>query len=135
MLKKSYKILKYIYKNPNISKSELLRKFPDFEIYAQCVSAYVYKIDNNQNIVRDIEDQTCFEMANKGYNLSEISDYISKSASNMQNITDSNLITYSTNFKFEDYFEKRKHEKWFFWLPYSITTFIAIISLIVQIFG
>lgn len=133
MLKKTYAILKYIYKNPNISKSELLRNFPDFETYEQCISAYIYVTDNNTDIVSEIDTKLRVEASNKGLNMSEASKYVANNMPDIQNVTDNNLIIYSTNLAFDEYHEKRKRELLLFWLPYSITTVIAICSLIAQI--
>lgn len=134
MLKKTYKILKYIYKNPNISKSELEKKFSDFGKYQSCISSYVSKTENNVDIERKTEEELIEEAYKLGLNNTELAKYVKEhTPDNVQNITNNSLIFYSTNLTFEEYNEKRKHDTWLFWFPYTITTLIAIASLIAQI--
>lgn len=135
MLKKTYKILKYIYKNPNISKSELEKKFSDFEKYQSCISSYVSVNDTNKDIEEETRSKLNLECQKLGLKIGESAEYVSKHMANVQNITDDSLIFYSTNLTFDEYHEKRKHDTWFFWFPYTITTLIAIASLLAQIFG
>lgn len=135
MLKKTYKILKYIYKNPNISKSELEKKFSDFEKYQSCISSYVSVNDTNEDIEEETRSKLNLECQKLGLKIGESAEYVSKHMANVQNITDDSLIFYSTNLTFDEYYEKRKHDTWFFWFPYTITTLIAIASLLVQILG
>lgn len=130
MLKKTYKILKYIYKNLNISKSELEKKFSDFEKYQSCITAYVTKIDKNENCL----DKFVAEAQSLGLTNGELNQYVSERMANVQDIDDDLLILYSTNLTFDEYHEKRKHDTWLFWFPYTITTLIAIASLLAQIF-
>lgn len=134
MLKKTYKILKYIYKNPNISKSELEKKFSDFEKYQSCISSYVSVKDTNKDIEEETRSKLNLECQKLGLKIVESAEYVSKHMANVQNITDDSLIFYSTNLTFDEYYEKRKHDTWLFWFPYTITTLIAIASLLDQIF-
>ena len=57
MLNKSYKILKYIYRNPNITKEKVLKKFPEFMKYENCISEYVIVTDNNVDVVGKYEEK------------------------------------------------------------------------------
>lgn len=133
MIKKVYTILKYVHKNPNISKNELLSKFPNFGKYEHCISEYVCIDDNNVDIMSEVREKLIVEATALGLNSSEIAEYERTHMQNIQNVTDDNLIVYSTNLKFDEYMEKHKHDILLFWLPYSITTLIAIASLIAQI--
>lgn len=133
MLKKTYKILKYIYKNPNISKSELEKKFSDFEKYQSCISSYVSINDTNEDIEEETRHKLNLECQKLGLKIGESAEYVSKHMANVQNITDDSLILYSTNITFDEYHEKHKRDTWLFWFPYTITTLIAIASLLAQI--
>lgn len=129
MLKKSYKILKYIYRNPAISKRKISQRFPDFEKYEHTISGYVIIVDNNVDIEQECEEKLVLEANEKGLNLSEQADYIRKNMKNVNNIYDRELVLYSTNLKFDEYREKKRHDILLFWVPYIITTIIAIISI------
>lgn len=129
MLKKSYKILKYIYKNPAISKMKVCHKFPDFEKYEHTISSYVIIADNNVDVEQEYEEKLMLEANEKGLNLSEQAAYIRENMKNIENIYDKELVLYSTNLKFDEYREKKGHDMWLFWVPYTITTIIAIIAL------
>ena len=78
MLKKSYKILKYIYKNPDISKIKICEKFPDFEIYERTILDYVTISDNNVDIEQEYVEKLILEANEKGLKLSEQADYITE---------------------------------------------------------
>lgn len=109
MLQKTYKILKYIYKNPNISKSELKKKFSDFEKYQSCISSYVSKTNNNVDIERKTEEESIEEAHKLGLSNAELAKYVKEhTPDNVQNITDNSLIVYSTNLTFDEYHEKKK---------------------------
>lgn len=57
MTKEQYKILKYIHKNPDTTKSELLEKFPDFEKYETSISEYVFKDNKNGVETSELESK------------------------------------------------------------------------------
>lgn len=57
MTKAQYKILKYIHKNPDTTKSELLEKFPDFEKYETGISEYAFKEDKNGIEISELESK------------------------------------------------------------------------------
>lgn len=129
MLKQQYRILKYINKNPEITKSELLHKFPDFEKYEQSISEFVFLNNSNKDIIKETRERLVHEADEKGLRVSQISDYVRKNMpENIQNITDNSLITYSTKLNFQEYLESKRNKAVLFWLPYAITTFIALIS-------
>lgn len=106
MLKREIKVLKYIKKHPDVTHKNLCKKFSSF------------KDDYNQ-----------------------ISQYVS--ISNPKLITINGLetgetqaddtSTYQLNRKGELFFEDKSNKFWNFVLPYTITTIIAISSLIAQI--
>lgn len=129
MLNKSYKILKYIYRNPNITKEKIVKKFPEFEKYKKCISEYVLVTDNNVDIVEKYEEKLIMEAGQLNLNISEMSAYIEENMPDVKNVIDNNLILYSTNLKFDEYYEKKRHDAWLFWFPYIITTLIAITSI------
>lgn len=129
MLKQQYRILKYIYKNPETKKSKLLQKFPDFEKYERSISEYVYVTSKNNNTVSEIEEKLFNEANEKHLSILESSEYVRNNMpKDIQNITDNSLITYSTKLNFQEYLESNRHDEFVFWLPYTITTFIALVS-------
>lgn len=129
MLKKSYKILKYIYKNPTISKGKICEKFSDFERYESTILDYVIIEDNNVDIEQESIEKLILEADEKGMKISEQTDYITENMKDIENVYDEELVLYSTNLKFNEYREKKKRDAWLFWVPYTITTIIAIIAL------
>ena len=128
MLKETYRILKYIYKNPQITKSELLAKFPDFEKYKSTIKPYTIKDDKNEDKEANAELKLIQEASAQHLSNINVEKYVKKNMPDVKNITDNSLICYSTNFVFEEYMERRRHEAWLFWFPYTITTIIAVIS-------
>lgn len=136
MVKQQYRILKYIYKNPRITKSSLLKKFYDFEKYKASISEYVHEENENKDIESKIRDSLIADTNGKGMSMSEIENYVKNNMpEDIQNIIDNSLIFFSTNLKFQEYFEKKRHDTLLFWLPYTITTIIAIASLIARFYG
>lgn len=129
MLNKSYKILKYIYRNPNITKEKVLKKFPEFMKYENCISEYVIVTDNNVDVVGKYEEKLIMEVDQLNLNISEMSSYIERNMPDIKNAIDDRLILFSTNLKFDEYYEKKKHDAWLFWFPYIITTLIAIAAI------
>lgn len=132
MLKRTYKILKYIHKNPNISKSKLLKKFSDFEKYQNTVSEYIVMTDTNKFFEQDKTENLIIEAEQLGLNMLEVSDFIKNHSKESTISHDDSLVFYSTNLKFDEYLENKKHKDFLFWVPYTITTILAIASLIVQ---
>lgn len=133
MLKRQYRILKYIYKNPEIKKSELMQKFSDFEKYEKSISEYVLVTDKNFDVESEIREKLSCEAMQKHMNNSEISEYINQNIpKDIQNTTNNSLIFFSANLKFQEELENRRRNAFLFWFPYSITTIIAIASLISQ---
>lgn len=129
MLKQQYQILKYIYKNPEITKSALLQKFSDFEKHERSISEYVQVTDKNTDVEAEIREKLFIETSEKHMTNIEASEYVEKHMpKNIENITDNSLITYSAKLNFQEYLESKRHNAVLFWLPYAITTFIALIS-------
>lgn len=133
MLNKTYRILKYIHKNPMITKSELLTKFSDFEKYEKTIEAYVTKENANKDVENDTKSDLLWQAAQLKIPVGEQENYLNEHMPDVHTSIDNSLITYSTNFTFEEYFEKKRHNALLFWLPYGITTFIAGLSLLLQI--
>lgn len=129
MLEKTYKILKYISKRPNTTKQELTKKFSFFENYKNTILDYVYIVDKNVDFVQQNEEKLISEAEQQGLCISEISKYVNERMSDVKSETDDELIFYSTNLKFEEYCERKRQNALMFWVPYIITTVIAIISL------
>lgn len=132
MLKAAYKILKYINQNPNVSKLKLQEKFSDFEKYETYISEYVFKTNNNVDIEQNTEEKLILKAQNLGFDISQTSKYIKENMENIKNVTDNGLILYSTNLRFDEYKENQTYNAWLFWFPYTITTLIAIASIISQ---
>lgn len=130
MTKQHYKVLKYIHKHQPIRKSDVLKKFPDFEKYLTHISEYLDIEDQNKDIQKSVESQLVKEAKELGLNVGETSEYIQSYMPN-DNPNDS-YIFYSTKLLFQEYLEKKRHDAWLFWFPYIITTIIAIASLIAQ---
>lgn len=129
MLKRQYRILKHIYKHPEITKSALLQKFPDFQKHEKSISEYVQVTDKNKDIVSETQEMLHYEASKKHMTVSEQTMYVNKNMpKNIQNTIDDSLITYSAKLNFQEYLENKKHKAFLFWLPYIITTFIALIS-------
>lgn len=47
MLNREYKMLKYIYKHPRVTKSAMLKKFPDFDKYRSIICEYAFEENEN----------------------------------------------------------------------------------------
>lgn len=109
MLNREYKLLKYINKHPDVSFEKLKDKFP--------------KLDTELTLRR-------------------FDDYVSWSK--MEETQDENGI-YTGTYRFaddstfcisrsgEELIEKKNHDFWSFFLPYAITTLIAISSVVVNL--
>ena len=107
-----------------------MEEFNYFESYKNAILDYVYIVDKNIDFVQKKEEELYLESEKQGLSVSEISEYVNKRMSDVKNIADDRLIFYSTNQKFEEYCERKKHDAMMFWVPYTITTVIAILSLI-----
>lgn len=81
----------------------------------------------------DIEQESIEKMIlkadEKGMKLSEQADYITENMKDIENVYYEELVPYSANLKFNEYREKKKRDTWLLWVPYTITTIIAIIAL------
>lgn len=136
MVKRQKKILMYIYKNPNSTRSTILREFPDFVKY-ECASLE-YLIITNEHISPDelLKQKLREEAMELGISVGLISEYVEE---HMQNDEPESVPEpddqkfYSTNLKFQEYLEKRRRDAFQFWFPYGITTLIAATSVIVQL--
>lgn len=71
MLKYHYRILKYIHKHEPISKSDILKKFSDFEEHATYISSYILVEDKNTDVEIGIKSRLFNEAREKGLNVSE----------------------------------------------------------------
>lgn len=129
MLKKTYKILRHIHRNPNITKEKLNKNFADFEKYHNTISDYVNVVDENIDYEQLCEEKYILDAEKRELNISESAKYVENKMQGIKNVTDDTLIYYSTNLKFDEYCEKKRHDALLFWVPYTITTVLAIASL------
>ena len=105
MKKSEEKILRYIKRNPNVARKKLLKKFPNFDKEKRYLHGLYY--------VEDLEEVY----------------YEESCCSEMEEVDSSK---YFLSREGEIYFEQKHEKLLLFWLPYSITTAIAIASLIAQ---
>lgn len=130
MLKSSYKMFKYIRKKGRITETSLSAKFPDFMELLHNNSCYYRKEDKNDEIFSEIETKLAQKTNELRMNATESSDYIHSHMPELSNNPE--LVTYEVTDKFLEFYEQKKEKLLLFWLPYSITTAIAIASLIAQ---
>lgn len=123
ILKDECRILKYIKENPDITKSELLRKFPHFDNIRKDIIHCLDETNKNHDIFKEKEDDY-----NEKLYVYQIPEYVSGEIDPPEFIENNDNITYRINRAGREYFEKKHHDFWFFILPYGITTFIALIS-------
>lgn len=128
MLNREYRILKYIYKNPKITKSKLLQKFHDFEEYETSISEYVFEESKNIDNVSETRGFLINKAVDSKMPIREVSKYVDANMPDVENIIDNSLIFFSAKKSFKEYLEKRRHDRWLFLFPYAITTMISIIS-------
>lgn len=129
MLNRTYRILKYIYKHPKITKAKLVEKFRDFEKYQSCISEYVIVENENRDKESEIREELVLKASELGLSIGEQCEYInSNMPENIDNSIDNSLIFYSTNNLFQLEIEHRRHDARLFWIPYSITTIIAAVA-------
>lgn len=128
MLNREYRILKYIYKHPKITKLKLLQKFHDFEEYQTSISEYVFEENKNKDDISETRDCLVNQALDAEMSIGEISEYVKKNMPDIENIVDNSLIFFSTKKSFKEYLEKRRHDRWLFLFPYAITTMISFIS-------
>lgn len=135
MVKRQRKILKYIYKHPDTTLSVILREFPDFEKYESASKDYLSIANRYVDIKGELERQLYIEAENNGVPYEERQNYIDSHMplDKVTSVPDENDYKfYSTNLNFQEYLENRRHEACLFWIPYVITTAIAIMSVIMQ---
>lgn len=133
MLKYCYKVLKYISKHQPISKTELLKKFPDFE---SCLPE-IYKhldIEDENHLIEQAEEQKVATEADKVCKtVSERSEYISRHRKEYD--YDNSIIFYSVKTSFKEILEQKQAEvkKSLFktstsFLKFVITYILGIVS-------
>lgn len=135
MVNRQRKILKYIYKNPDITLSAILREFPDFEKYESASKDYLRTTNRYIDVKKKWEDKLYLEAENNGVPYEERQKYIDSHMplDKVTSVPDENDYKfYSTNLNFQEYLEKRRHETILFWVPYGLTTIIAAVSVILQ---
>lgn len=133
MLNKTYRILKYIQKNPGVSKTTLAEKFPDFCKYEPCISGYAEKTCKNESHEDSEMENLILKAVGLGMDVSSIDEYVKSNMPSAQQPTADSSIVYSTTLKFDEYREQRIRNLFLFLVPYAITTAIAIASILVQI--
>lgn len=126
MIKQHYRVLKYIHKHKGIDKAKLLKRFPDFEDSLIYISKYLYVEDENKKDLEIIKGHLSKKANELKLNSNQRLEYIE---SNMLKFTyDDSVVFYSTKLSFQEYLEKKRHDTWLFWFPYTVTTVIAVIS-------
>ena len=131
MLKKELKLLKYIDKKGRISRNKLLEKFPELENLQHYIGRYIIIEDELEIPRREQEEKLIIESHEMGMNIAETSQYIEN---NIQDIpSDNDKIYYSINHDGLEFLQYKKQNLLSFVLPYTITTLIAIASIIVQL--
>lgn len=126
--KEEYRILKYVQKHNHVSKSELLAQFPHLSnhIWKNHMDMFLEELDENRRIYeeacRKIEDENSIRFLN-GQNLISEDPELPDSPDN---------VFYYLNFNGIESLEMYKRDIWRFWVPYIITTVIAVVSLYVQ---
>lgn len=136
MVNRQRKILKYIYKNPGITRSAILRQFPDFAEYEFTFSEYISVKDNYVDPEKEWEDKLYNEAIKLGIPYNDRREYIDSHMpkDKITSVPDpDDHKFYSTNLAFQEYLEKRRHEAVLFWIPYGLTTLIAALSVIFEI--
>lgn len=124
--KEETKTLKYIKKHKRVTEPMLKSKFPNFDNYRHYISSFIDRKDLNEEEFKRRE----FEF-NKQHNGPKMP--VSQAQQYQKDFEDDeNKIIYSLSRQGYEYFYDKWHEALLFWLPYGITTFIALSSVILQ---
>lgn len=110
MLNSEYKVLKYIYKHPDVTFEKLTTKFCKFE--------------NLNTTLRRLDSFIEWSKMEESVDENNIS------TGNYHFVNDS---AFNISRNGEELIEQKQHEFWAFFFPYAITTLIAVSSVIVQI--
>lgn len=136
MVNRQRKILNYIHKYPGITRSAILRAFPDFKEYESISLEYL----DIQNEYVDPEEywelRLSYEASKNNITAGQTPEYIkSHMPENIfMSVPDpDDKKLYYTNLKYQEYIEKQFRENFIFWVPYGLTTFLALASLVFQI--
>lgn len=135
MLNREYEMLKHIYKHPRVTKSVMLKKFPDFEEYRSIVSEYAFVDDENKDTKAETQEELLQQANQMGFTIGETQEYVKSNMSGTKDVADDSLIFYSAKRILRLYIEEKRRKFWSFALPYGITTLIAIASVIARLFG
>lgn len=109
MLNSEYKVLKYIYRHPDVSFKKLKKKFSKL----------------NLSIV----------LRRQGHYLewTKLEETQDKNGAYTGNYQFSDDSIFYVSYSGEEYIEKKQHDFWTFFFPYAITTLIAISSVIIDL--
>lgn len=107
--KQSYKLLKFFYRKKNCTYDEIMKKVDCEE-----------KIGSNKYIRSLVSEQF-------------IDSWSSDKLIEKNGIYDPEILGYKITLIGEAYVEQKRRERRNFWLPYAITTFIALLSLIASL--
>lgn len=135
MLNYEYRILKHIRKNPNITRKNIIEKFDKFEKYENSISDYVFKDDKNADKSPEPKEEIIASISRSNIPIGMQAGYLDENTSDAQIESNDSLIFFSTNRYFELEVERRRREAWLRWFPYTITTLIAIASVIARFFS
>lgn len=136
MVNRQRKILKYIYKHPRSTHSTIIREFPDFMEYKDASIEYLIISNEYIDPEKAQEDKLLQEASKLRISIPETYKYVEEHMpkDKLVSVPDpSDHKFYSTNLKFQEYLEKRRHEAFRFWIPYGLTTLIAALSVIFEI--
>lgn len=102
-------MLKFIKKKKRVSEAVLLEKFNDFDSKRMNFSLLIVRTDEGEKEFEEKFEEEYEENPSK--------------------------VFYTLSREGYQYFDDKTHERWLFWFPYTITTLIAIASLLAQILG
>lgn len=119
-------MLKFIKKKKRVSEAVLLEKFNNFDSKRMNFSLLIVRTDEGEKEFE--EKQTKFYASQTGIPLNKQEKFEEEYEEN------TNKVFYTLSREGYQYFDDKTHDTWLFWFPYTITTLIAIASLLAQIF-
>lgn len=126
--KQELKILKYIKKNAPVAEPELTSKFYDFEHDRYYISSLIDRRDLNEE-ERQRREAEYYQNIDKDIPVGQQKPYEADFEYSPYH------VFYSLTRAGQQYFDDKRRDAWSHWFPYTITTIIAIASLIAQFFG
>lgn len=128
LYKDEIKILKYIKrqtrKHVPISEAALMQKFNNFNKKYMNLSSLIVRNDTGEE--EFIKRESKFYASQKNVNVNETLTF------NELYVADPKKVFYTLSRQGYQYLYDKQHNTWLFWFPYTITTLIAIASIISQ---